>query len=147
MPSPTSPGLPSRCSRCDGAEDRRRKAIYEELHPETKAGVAGASARWNGTDANENSAFASATSDAIGKSRRSVEIAAARGEALGDDLGAVTGTSLDKGVELDALAKLPKDEGSSAPFLLLPLCDASDRDASLGGAYRKHPTQIGNRRA
>ena len=36
--------------------------------------------------------------------------AAARGEALGDDLGAVTGTSLDKGVELDALAKLPKDE-------------------------------------
>jgi hypothetical protein len=35
---------------------------------------------------------------------------AARGEALGDDLAAVTGTSLDKGVELDALAKLPKDE-------------------------------------
>jgi ParB family chromosome partitioning protein len=88
----------------------RRKAIYEELHPETKAGAAGASARWNGKDANENSAFASATSDAIGKNRRSVEIAAARGEALGDDLGAVTGTSLDKGVELDALAKLPKDE-------------------------------------
>ena len=29
---------------------------------------------------------------------------AARGEALGDDLGAVTGTSLDKCVELDALA-------------------------------------------
>jgi hypothetical protein len=39
-----------------------------------------------------------------------VEIAAARSEALGDDLGAVTGTSLDKGVELDALARLPKDE-------------------------------------
>jgi hypothetical protein len=35
---------------------------------------------------------------------------AARGEALGDDLGGVTGTSLDKGVDLDALAKLPKDE-------------------------------------
>ncbi len=31
-------------------------------------------------------------------------------KALGDDLGAVTGTSLDKGVELDALAKFPKDE-------------------------------------
>jgi hypothetical protein len=28
-----------------------------------------------------------------------------RGEALGDDLAAVTGTALDKGVELDALAK------------------------------------------
>ena len=49
--------------------------------------------------------FTSATADTIGKSRRSVEIAAARGEALGDDLGAVTGTSLDKGVELEALAK------------------------------------------
>ena len=54
---------------------------------------------------NENSAFASATSDAIGKSRRSIEIAAARGESLGDDLAADMGTSLDKGVELDALAK------------------------------------------
>ena len=54
--------------------------------------------------------FADATSDATGKDRRTVERAAARGEALGDDLAAVTGTSLDKGVELDALAKLPKDE-------------------------------------
>jgi hypothetical protein len=50
----------------------------------------------------ENSAFTTATADTIGKSRRSVEIAAARGEALGDNLGAVTGASLDKGVELDA---------------------------------------------
>src|SRR5208283_4782353 len=31
--------------------------------------------------------------------------ASARGEALGDDLGQVAGTSLDKGVELDALAR------------------------------------------
>jgi hypothetical protein len=76
----------------------RRKPIYEELRPETKAGVAGSSARWNGKDANENSAFASATSDAIGKSRRSVEIAAPHGKPLGDDLGTITGTSLDKGV-------------------------------------------------
>ena len=35
---------------------------------------------------------------------------AARGGALGDDLGAVTGTSLDKGVELDALAKMKPGE-------------------------------------
>jgi ParB family chromosome partitioning protein len=62
----------------------RRKAIYEELHPETKAGVAGGLARQG--SANEKSAFAESTSDATGKGRRSIEIAAARGEALGDDL-------------------------------------------------------------
>jgi hypothetical protein len=54
--------------------------------------------------------FTSATADATGRDERTVRRAAARGEALGDDLGAVTGTSLDKGVELDALAKMPKDE-------------------------------------
>jgi len=32
--------------------------------------------------------------------------ASARGEALGEDLGQVAGTSLDKGVALDALAKM-----------------------------------------
>ncbi|WP_158255369.1 hypothetical protein [Rhodoblastus acidophilus] len=48
--------------------------------------------------------FASATSEATGKDKRTVERAAARGEALGDDLKAVEGTSLDKG-ELEALEK------------------------------------------
>jgi hypothetical protein len=80
----------------------RRKAIYEELHPETKAGAAGGHAKHG--SASDNLSFAASTADATGKDRRTVERAAARGEALGDDLGAVTGTSLDKGVELDALA-------------------------------------------
>ncbi|MFO1126398.1 MAG: hypothetical protein U1E25_14715 [Methylocystis sp.] len=57
------------------------------------------------SDQNEKSAFCSATAEATGKSRRSVEIAAARGAALGDDLNDIAGTSLDKAVELDALAK------------------------------------------
>lgn len=34
----------------------------------------------------------------------------ARAEALGDDLQAVAGTSLDKGVELDALKEMPAPE-------------------------------------
>jgi ParB family transcriptional regulator, chromosome partitioning protein len=87
----------------------RRKAIYEELHPETKHGgnVGGPSGQFVRT---AKADFASATADATGKDERTVRRAAARGEALGDDLGAVTGTSLDKGVELDALAKMPKDE-------------------------------------
>jgi len=82
------------------AEISRRKAIYETLHPETKAGVAGGLARQG--SANEKSAFAESTSDATGKGRRSIEIAAARGEALGDDLIDISGTSLYKGVEIDA---------------------------------------------
>jgi len=49
-------------------------------------------------------------SDLAGNGRRLSAETAPRSEALGDDLGAVTGTSLDKGVELDALAKLNKDE-------------------------------------
>jgi len=50
-------------------------------------------------------AFVTATADATGKDERTIRRAAARGEALGDDLDQVAGTSLDKGVELDALAK------------------------------------------
>jgi ParB family chromosome partitioning protein len=86
----------------------RRKAIYEELYPETKAGVSGGLARQG--SANEESAFAESTADATGKGRRSIEVAAARGEALGDDLADIAGTSLDKGVELDALAKMAAPE-------------------------------------
>jgi hypothetical protein len=81
----------------------RRKAIYEELHPETKAGVF--KGNQHSGVVSDNLSFTSATSEATGKDRRTVERAAARGEALGDDLGAVTGTSLDKGVELDEISR------------------------------------------
>jgi ParB/RepB/Spo0J family partition protein len=87
----------------------RRKTIYEELHPETKA-EAFKGNRHTGSLASENSAFTSATAETTGKSRRSVEIAAARGAALGDDLAEIAGTSLDKGVELDALAKMKPEQ-------------------------------------
>jgi len=57
----------------------RRKAIYEELHPETKAGAFKGNQHTGAVS--ENSAFTTATANAIVKRRRSVEIAAARGEA------------------------------------------------------------------
>jgi ParB family chromosome partitioning protein len=60
----------------------RRKAIYEELHPETKA-EAFKGNQHTGV-VSDNLSFTSATSDATGKDRRTVERAAARGEALGD---------------------------------------------------------------
>ncbi|RTL81279.1 MAG: hypothetical protein EKK29_18190 [Hyphomicrobiales bacterium] len=91
----------------------RRKAIYEELHPETKATYEGGTFKGNQHAekvVGDNLSFVSTTSEATGKDRRTIERAAARGKALGDDLDAVAGTSLDKGVELDALAKMGEEE-------------------------------------
>jgi hypothetical protein len=93
IPSPLTPAQ-------EASAIFRRKAIYEELHGKSHGGDH-TSENWREKQ-NENSAFYSATADAIGKSHRSVEIAAPHGKPLGDDLSAVTGTSLDKGVELDA---------------------------------------------
>lgn len=84
----------------------RRKEIYEALHPETKQHVAGGKARQD--SASDKLSFAAQTSRATGRDKRTVERDAARGEALGDDLKRVANTSLDKGVEIDALAKLDK---------------------------------------
>lgn len=88
----------------EAAAVSRRKEIYELLHPETKHGAYSPN-----KDCNLQS-FVSATAEATGKDKSTVSRAAARGAALGDDLKAVEGTSLDKGVELDALAKKPADE-------------------------------------
>ena len=95
----------------------RRKVIYEALHPETKHGTAGAiAANLAMGNAVAKSATASAerftkaTADAIGKSERKIQAAAARGEALGSDLLDIAGTSLDKGVELDALVSMPESD-------------------------------------
>lgn len=56
-----------------------RKRIYEKMHPETVAGVAGAAARW---DASDIMSFASATAEKFGLSKRHVERIVAAGSAL-----------------------------------------------------------------
>lgn len=105
-----------RCALTPAQEDSaifRRKAIYEELHPETKAIYAGGGFKGNrhtGSLESDNLSFTSSTAEATGKEKRTVERAAARGKALGDDLAEIAGTSLDKGSELDALAKMNADD-------------------------------------
>ncbi|HEV7909582.1 MAG TPA: ParB/RepB/Spo0J family partition protein [Methylocella sp.] len=84
----------------------KRKEIYERKHPETKQHVAGGKAR-HGL-ASDNLSFASSTAEATGKDRRTVERGVARGEQ--SRLKEISGTSLDKGIELDALAKLEKTD-------------------------------------
>lgn len=107
------------------AAQSRRKAIYIQLHPETAHGAAGrgrpkdrvADSATLSEDHPEAEAAKRYTQDAAeksGHSERTVRQDVQRGEALGDDvLAKVARTSLDKGEELDALAKLtPEKRGA-----------------------------------
>ena len=90
---------------------RRRKQIWEALHPaEIQVGQLVPPEIGYGKPPPQRQKFASETAAISGESKRDVNRHLARAEAIGDDLERVTGTSLDKGVELDALAKLPEPE-------------------------------------
>ena len=115
----------------------RRKDIYLALHPETRATQNASLER----KTSEKSAFVSDTADRTGTSRRTVEMEAARGAAIGDDvLAAVKGTCLDKGVELDALARMTADqqrdlaalERSTQEARWIELAAAKNKLAQLG---------------
>jgi hypothetical protein len=89
----------------------RRKELYEVQFPETKAGGdrKSAKAKSNGQNVRKVDAFAKAT--ATGKTERTVRRAVARSAALGaETLTRIKGTSLAKGVEQDALAKLTPEQ-------------------------------------
>ncbi|EEX15798.1 ParB domain protein nuclease [Citreicella sp. SE45] len=59
-----------------------RKRIYEKMNPQTRAGVAGAAARW---DASDIVSFACSTAEKFGMSKRQVERIIASGAHLGPD--------------------------------------------------------------
>jgi len=84
----------------------RRKELWEVLHPETASRRIPAS----GGPPPQPESFASNTEKATGEDQRRTREHLRRAEALGPDLHAVIGTSLDKGVELDALKDMPADE-------------------------------------
>jgi hypothetical protein len=95
----------------------RRKAIYLQLHPGTKAGVSQAAGMnkalgRDGQDGHDNAPrYDEAASEATGHSERTIRRDVTRGEALGEDaLAKVARTSLDNGEELDALAKLAPEQ-------------------------------------
>ena len=88
---------------------KRRKAIWEALHPaEIQVGKICPPEIGYGKPPPQEQGFAAETAAVSGESKRAINQHLARAEALGDDLPRVAGTSLDKGVELDALAKLPE---------------------------------------
>jgi hypothetical protein len=115
----------------------RRKFIYEKLHPETKHG----GDRKGDQVANSATRFTSDTAEGTGKSERAIQLAAARGEALGDDLNDIAGTSLDKGVELDALAKMAPDDRRKIIDCAKAGDDVSARQSKIDGDVRNRAAQ------
>lgn len=103
---------------------KRRKEIWEALHPvspqrfdsvfdalpEAKDQVGQLVPPVAKHGHAQAKAFAADTASITGDSKRDVNRHISRAEALGDDLDKVTGTSLDKGVELDALKAMPPEQ-------------------------------------
>ena len=90
---------------------KRRKQIWEALHPESQVGQLVPPEKYkvgNKCPPFQTQGLAAETESATGQSKRHTNRAISRADALGDEaLGKVANTSLDSGVELDALAKLP----------------------------------------
>lgn len=111
----------------------RRKRIWQELYPETKRGATGVSRPKEKvgkvcqpiSDDTEQAIeepakrYDEAAAAATGESARKVRLDVHRGEALGEAaLAKVVRTSLDKGEELDALAKLKKEAPEKCEALI-----------------------------
>lgn len=87
----------------------RRKEIYEELFPDTVAGVAGGKAR-QGT-ATDKLSFAADTARATGRDERSVQRDAARGARIAPDvMDFIRATPLNTGLFLDRIKNLAPAE-------------------------------------
>jgi hypothetical protein len=88
--------------------------LYERLHPETKHGAVGRRGKssQNATSFELADAFIDDTAKKTGKHRATVARKAARAKKVAV-LPDIVGTSLDKGAEIDALAKLPVEKQRS----------------------------------
>jgi ParB/RepB/Spo0J family partition protein len=89
----------------------RRKELYEQKHPETKKGAAGRGRKKSqvATSNEPALAFIDETAQKTGKDRSTVAREVKRGKDI-PDVASLAGTSLDKGDELDAVAKLGEVE-------------------------------------
>jgi hypothetical protein len=97
------------------AHHAERKALYLKLHPQTKHGAAPGAGRGHGKkkrlDKSQNENYVKAAAKKTGKGRSTVARDVARAEAIDPKaLADLRGTCLDKGDQLDALAKMPKAE-------------------------------------
>jgi ParB-like chromosome segregation protein Spo0J len=89
----------------------RRRAIYQELHPETKRG----GDHKSGAAASITDSFTEQTAKATGRSEQTIYREASRGaRVIGEVIDVIKGTSLDTGSYLDKLAKLPPNDQMKA---------------------------------
>lgn len=89
----------------------RRKAIYEEIHPETRNGATGGGHDQLRQVGEAVPRFSEDTAQASGKSERTVQRDAERGEKISPDaLDLVRGTELDTGTYLDGLKRFGPDQ-------------------------------------
>ena len=79
--------------------------MWEALHPELSDKLSD-----NSRGRGRPVSFPTDTQDKTGENERDTRRHLSRAEALGPDIHAVVGTSLDKGVELDALVKMKPEE-------------------------------------
>lgn len=116
----------------------RRKVLYETLHPETVHGAAGRGrnkSRQIGDSIEPAVRFTRATAEATGAGERTVQRETQRGEALGErTLGKLVGTALDKGEELDALARLPEPQREA----VIERAAAGEKVSARAEAKRAH---------
>jgi N6-adenosine-specific RNA methylase IME4 len=96
------------------AHQAERKRLYEREHPETKHGGAPGKAGGGKKGSGESgqighSRYTAEVAKKTGTSERSVRREVSRGESI-PDVGRLAGTSLDKAEQLEALAKLPKED-------------------------------------
>lgn len=91
---------------------RRRKEIYEAIHPETRHGQNQHTRSPQNEDSSDSAErFTRATAKATGVSEKVVQRDACRGEKIAEDaLRDVKGTTLDRGAELDAMKTLPPED-------------------------------------
>lgn len=110
------------------SQTARRKAIYEELHPETRHGGDRASRQVG--DLVEAERFTAETASATGKSERAVQRDAERGEKVCEPaLALVRGTALDTGTYLDRLKKVePGEQVETVNRALAGIARQAERD-------------------
>ena len=127
----------------------RRSELYERLYGPAKArGAHAANAAMGKAHATANlaPAFATATAAATGVAERSVQRGVARYAALGPELlKRVSGTSLDLGVELDALAALPSHERDALVGRAAGGEPVSAAEALMAAAQAEQPAQAGEK--